>query len=116
MIRLKNKKNHSPNPSETDVYIGRGSPLGNPFPIRGSDTRNVVCDKYENYFYSKVYSPGDPLRDEVIRIYKLAKAGRTINLICFCYPLKCHGETVLGFLVKHLDASCFSEDDTQTLF
>lgn len=41
-----------------DVYIGRGSPLGNPFPIQhGTDKdREYVIEKYREYFYKTIIS------------------------------------------------------------
>lgn len=120
MIRIVNKKTHISESGWIDVYIGRGSPLGNPFPITPTDSRGKVCDKYHDYFYDRVFTPGSPIREEVIRIYRLAMEGYNINLICFCAPLRCHGETVLGFLTKHLPIEQLSAqakvNETQSLF
>lgn len=35
-------------------YIGRGSPLGNPFVMGSEDDRDLVCDKYQIWFNGKI--------------------------------------------------------------
>ena len=66
------------------VYIGRGSPFGNPFVIGKDGTRDDVCDKYE---WMLAYNPS--LRDLV----KAKLKGK--DLVCFCKPQRCHGDTLL---------------------
>lgn len=64
------------------IYIGRGSPYGNPFVIGRDGTRDEVCDLFE-----RLILPGldiEPLRGH--------------DLICFCAPLRCHGDAILRVL------------------
>lgn len=61
------------------IYIGRGSPWGNPFVIGKHGTREEVCDKFEKHTL--------PLLD----LRKLV--GR--DLVCFCKPARCHGDSIL---------------------
>jgi len=72
------------NPPENAVYIGRGSPFGNPFMIGRDGDRDSVCDKYEEYIKSK---------PELIKLAKARLKGK--NLVCFCKPKRCHGDTLL---------------------
>lgn len=64
------------------VYIGRGSPWGNPFVIGRDGTRDQVCDRFE----AEVLPTLDltPLR------------GR--HLVCYCAPARCHGDAILRAL------------------
>lgn len=71
-------KYHGTAPSEA-AYIGRGSPYGNPFPITKFNTRDEVCDKFE----------------KEILPYLDVEALRGKDLVCFCYPLRCHGDSIL---------------------
>lgn len=71
---------------EGAVYIGRGSPYGNPYvigkphPITGDPmTRDDVCDLFE-----KNILPG-------LDVERL----RGKDLICFCKPKRCHGDSIL---------------------
>lgn len=72
-----------------DVYIGRGSLWGNPFPIDESkgDTREVVIEKYRQHLFNQ-------LRTGEIRIAQLlALDGKTLG--CFCKPKACHGDVIV---------------------
>ena len=75
--RVLNK--HRDKISRDDVYIGRGSPWGNPFRIGEHGTRNMVCDKFE--------------RDVLPALDVEALRGR--NMVCFCAPLRCHGDSIM---------------------
>lgn len=66
------------------LYIGRGSPAGNPFVIGRDGTRNEVCDKFEALVE----------QDPVLKA-KLIEYCRGRNLVCFCKPLRCHGDYLL---------------------
>jgi hypothetical protein len=60
------------------VYIGRGSPWGNPFKIGRDGTRDEVCDRYEREVLPTLDL--EPLRGK--------------DLVCFCAPLRCHGDSI----------------------
>lgn len=65
------------------VYIGRGSPWGNPFKIGEHGTRDDVCDRFE-----REVLPGldlSPLRGK--------------HLVCWCKPARCHGDAILAALM-----------------
>ena len=64
------------------VYIGRGSPWGNPFKIGEHGTRDEVCDRFEREILPTLDL--EPLR------------GR--DLICWCKPARCHGDAILRAL------------------
>ena len=83
------------------VYIGRGSPLGNPFIMRNEQDRERVCDAYEDWFNNKVKENYAPVMQELRRIYKIHKQGDVI-LGCYCYPKRCHGETIKRFLDRYI--------------
>lgn len=69
-----------------DVYIGRGSPWGNPFAITKCDTRAQVIARYRRYIRS---------RPEL-----LARLGelRGKRLGCYCFPLPCHGDVLVDLV------------------
>jgi len=88
---------------KTAEYIGRGSVLGNPFAMRNQSQaeRNRVCEEYQIWFDNKVKSKDPSVRQELIRLYNLAKT-RDIQLSCFCAPKRCHGDIIKAFLDKAL--------------
>jgi hypothetical protein len=74
---------------EYDVYIGRGSVLGNPFPINESlgDTRAVVIEKYRVWLWQQI-------KAGVITLdYLRSLDGKRLG--CFCSPAACHGDVIV---------------------
>lgn len=97
MITVVNKYKHTP--TENDVYIGRGSVLGNPFTsIKDKATlAQFVCDSREDsvesfrkYIEEKIASKDKKICDELNRIYRM----ESVNLVCFCEPKLCHGKII----------------------
>ena len=76
----KRKKNI---PSDA-VYIGRGSPYGNPFIIGRDGNRDEVCDKYEKYIEANPDLKA-----------KFISELRGKDLVCWCAPKRCHGDYLL---------------------
>jgi Domain of unknown function (DUF4326) len=73
-----------------DVYIGRGSPWGNPFRVGAGFSRARVLEEYEKHLWSN---------PELFR--RLPElAGRRLG--CYCAPLPCHGD----LLVKLVNETC----------
>ena len=81
-----------------NVYIGRGSPLGNPWPISARMNRDKVCDLYDEYLRKAVKDKSTPQYKEMVRLFRMHQAGIDINLQCFCAPNRCHGETIKAIL------------------
>lgn len=95
-------------PKYTNIFIGRkssykplygldGSSFGNPFWMKDESERNKVCDMYEFYFKDKL------LKDKLIvesleRLKERSKKGENFALLCFCYPKRCHGDTIKKYL------------------
>lgn len=84
------------------VYIGRGSVLGNPFPISRMRTRDQACDQYDDYFYARVKEDTEFFA-ELVRINNIGHNNRHLYLGCFCVPNRCHGETIKSFLEQNQD-------------
>lgn len=79
------------------VYVGRPSPLGNPFTMRNEADRDRVCDQYEAWFAQKVAHGDARVMNELRRLYRLASKGDLI-LGCYCAPKRCHADTIKRFL------------------
>ena len=77
--RLLNKYADALTITAGDVYIGRGSPWGNPFKIGVDGNRNEVCDRFEA---------------EILPNLDVSSL-RGKNLVCFCAPQRCHGDAIL---------------------
>lgn len=68
----------APSPSSA-VYVGRGSPWGNPFRIGPDGTRAEVIARF---------------RAEVLPTLDVTPL-RGRDLVCFCTPLACHADLLL---------------------
>lgn len=86
MTKVVNKKNHIP--TKDDVYIGRGSKWGNPFPMKVESDREEVLQLYREHLSN---SPN--LLNALSEL-----EGKT--LVCFCKPKKCHGDILIELLEK----------------
>lgn len=69
------------------VYIGRGSPWGNPFVIGRHGDRDEVCDRFETE--TLPYLDLEPLRGK--------------DLVCWCKPARCHGDSIIAALRARKD-------------
>lgn len=85
--KVHNKHHHSA-PADA-VYIGRGSIWGNPFVIGEHGNRDEVCAKYERY-----------LKNNSALLHKAEHDLKGKHLVCFCAPLKCHGDFLLSIANK----------------
>lgn len=72
------------NAPEGAVYIGRGSPFGNPYQIGVAGTREEVLEKYKQYL---------DLNPHLVDYVKKVLKGK--DLVCFCSPKACHGDILL---------------------
>lgn len=72
-----------------DIYIGRGSPWGNPFKIGRDGDRREVINRYKWWF---VQQSGN------VQAARTELRGRILG--CYCSPLACHGH----FLARVADS------------
>jgi hypothetical protein len=85
-----------------DIKVDRSSILGNKFYMHNESERNIVCDKYELYFKEQL-SRNKAFVNELRRLYKIYKTYGKLRLFCWCYPKRCHAETIKKFLEKYIN-------------
>lgn len=73
---------------QCDVYIGRGSKFGNPYPINNIDDRVAVIDKYRSWLYHQIKQGNITVEDI------LSLQGKTLG--CYCKPKACHGDVIVS--------------------
>ena len=93
-----------------NYYIGRPSPLGNPFTHNGVKTslaklsfktREEAIEAYGKYF-DEAYGKNTELTKAFDEIYEHYKKGEDIYLQCFCKPKPCHGDIIADRLQRKL--------------
>lgn len=78
---------------EFDIYIGRGTPWGNPYPVgaqEGQFSRDEAVRLYRDDFFKRLDAEPD-FRKGVLGM-------RGYRLGCFCKPLSCHGDVIAEYL------------------
>ena len=103
MIRVVNIRNYVHKEGEILIKVDRSNKyLGNRFYMKTESQRDEVCDKYQEWFDNQIKNNNEDVLNELRRIYKVARDD-DIALGCWCYPKRCHAETILNFLSKYLD-------------
>jgi len=106
LIRVVNKKTYG---DGDGVYVGRPSPLGNPFThLQGSKcaefkvaTRDEAVEKYQGWLQNALK------RDKNVRMcFDLLVATYRefgeLTLICWCAPLRCHAEIIRDMILEEV--------------
>ena len=95
-ITIGNRRN-----GDKGVYIGRPSPLGNPFAVGLDGTREQVVGMYRNWFHWN--SQNNPsAKKELDRLLQLAR-NQDLCLVCWCHPLPCHAQVIKEYLEDRLN-------------
>lgn len=68
------------------MYIGRPTKWANPYPLTRESMREDVSVKYELYMATRLIN-GDITQEDFIEL-------RDKNLLCWCAPKRCHGDTI----------------------
>lgn len=74
---------------EFDIYIGRGTIWGNPYPIDPGQgrSRQVSIEMYREHLYDRIEDGTITIKDF------LSLSGKRIG--CSCAPLPCHGDVII---------------------
>lgn len=102
-ITVTNKRALSdPLPGTTRVYVGRPSPLGNPFRIGPDGDRQAVVAKYRRWLWSSLKADR-AVRLELHELLAKARQG-PLELVCWCAPQACHAD-VIASAIHWLEAN-----------
>ena len=85
VVHCKKVKNHE--------YIGRGTPLGNPFVWDNTTPKGSTLPKYRVWLRQRIVERDAAVIAEINRLYKLSCMG-DLNLGCWCAPTPCHGDII----------------------
>lgn len=99
-----NKTTHKPTP--VDVYIGRGSAVGNPYHSKESnhpqalykvETVEEAIDGYVKYLEYAYYNDMS-INKFIKELIDRELDDQNTNLVCYCSPDKCHGDIIKNFV------------------
>lgn len=105
-ITIINQHHYLASDSKTSEYIGRGSPLGNPFThMQGTTATALVKDReaaveaYGVWLREEIQKGNIQVIQELDRLAYLAMEQGHLTLRCFCAPKRCHGEVIRDVLL-----------------
>lgn len=81
-------------------YVGRPSPLGNPFALGAGVSRNEAIDAYADWLKYKIRERDAKVCGELERLRQKAVRDGKLVLACWCTPLRCHASVIADVLKK----------------
>lgn len=88
------------------VYIGRGSPVGNPWSsLKDEGTREETVAMFEGHFLHLLKNAKD---SNAIWMF-LDRLRQDSKLMCFCAPAACHGEIIAKYATQYIDSNSKEE-------
>jgi len=85
-------------------YVGRPTPLGNPFRLLREEDRNEVVARYAAWLDEQVRRGNPAVIRALEELYQRLKSEGGLTLLCFCAPKKCHAEVIAGHLKRRAEA------------
>jgi len=83
-----------------DAYIDRRSILGNPFILKDESQRDLVCDKYYEWFKHKINQKDEKFMMGLSILRNILQEHGKLRLFCWCAPKRCHGETIKSYFTE----------------
>jgi hypothetical protein len=80
------------------VYVGRPSPLGNPWPLGRDGSREQVIARYRRWLWQRLQQADSPQRKALEELLEHVRR-QPLVLLCWCHPLPCHGEVIRNALL-----------------
>lgn len=102
-IRVVNRRR-----GDRGVYIGRPSPLGNPFRIERDCSRDKVILLYRVWLKQQILT-NPKTKAELTRLYNIALQSEELRLACWCAPAACHGNVIREVLFAYHETQSWEE-------
>jgi hypothetical protein len=80
-------------------YIGRGSPLGNPFTV-AQYGREMAILQYEEWLDQQIKNEDPAILEALDEIMNQVINTGHADLKCFCKPKACHGDVIRALVLK----------------
>lgn len=106
-ILNKRKITSGPWPGVSRIYVGRPSPLGNPFAIGVHGDRDQVVSLYREWLEKNKNRP--EVQRELTKLLDILKSKEYLELVCWCSPAACHADVIKEHLL-----SLYNEDQETT--
>lgn len=87
---------------KSSEYVGRPSPLGNPYKLHVGESRGSTLERYEKWLRGKIISRDPVVINELKRLREIHKIRGELYLGCYCSPEACHGDIIKKYLERPL--------------
>lgn len=104
-ITIKNLRVEKPK-EPWDFYIDRRSPVGNPYPLEKEKDRDRVIEDYIDYFNKMVSYNDVSFMGYLTTILKTYEVHGKVNLFCWCFPKRCHGDVIKRWIIRNGKYKC----------
>lgn len=91
-ITILNKHHFKCEPVDA-IYIGRGSALGNPYPVNEYGRDNCI-EMYKVWLDDQIKTGNEHVIDALDHIANKVIRRENVKLLCFCKPKACHGDVI----------------------
>lgn len=91
-------KHHLKCDDPTAIYIGRGSPLGNPYPV-AEHGRDPAIELYKVWLDEQMKAGNLAVLTQLDRIANEVIDRGEAKLLCFCKPAHCHGDHIANVVL-----------------
>lgn len=100
-VEIRNLRDSPLHHMENEFRVDRQSIVGNPFYMANESIRDDVCDRYEEYFNKQV-NTNPAFRRYLEEISTALRKYEKVYLYCWCYPKRCHAETIKKWLLQNI--------------
>tara|TARA_Y100000034_G_scaffold135898_1_gene209683 strand:- start:240 stop:569 length:330 start_codon:yes stop_codon:yes gene_type:complete len=109
MIRIRNKKTYDGD----GTYVGRPSPLGNPFTHLKRDTKaefkvdtvEEAIDEYRKWLRNKIYNePESEAAQMFFDLEEFYYLTEELTLLCWCWPDPCHADVIAELILERFES------------
>jgi hypothetical protein len=95
-IKVRNNQNWN----GEGIYVGRGSPLGNPYRITDESDREMVIQRYGAMLKNAIIKRDPKIITALWNIEAYLQKHGKCNLVCYCCPKPCHADIIKQVLIN----------------
>jgi hypothetical protein len=106
-IKIRNKHNWT----GEGIYVGRPSPLSNPYRIDDENNRMMVIERYGYMIKNAILKRDPKIITALHNIEAYLQEHGKCNLICYCSPKPCHADIIKQLLTNKFKVNYWLIDE-----
>lgn len=101
---------------KANVYVGRTTPVGNPFVMKHEGMRDEVCDDFKVYLNTKLARNDRHIVKWFDNMVTRLNTGEYLILGCHCAPRRCHADQLKEVLIEMYFTQKFNSQKYTPIF